>query len=176
MVLPQAVLAVLLVINEILNAGDAITAFSLLLYSLTFNLRERVARAFALLLACVVLGHFGDVLVSTAYSQTELALWLRMQWLAIGLLPAAHMHLTDAPLGAPRRPSRGPTAVAGAVGLGDGVVDGVAQQASAAYLRPGPLFYLYTVFLTASLIISGRNLYRAYLRCLTRTSRRGMGC
>ena len=186
MVLPQAVLAVLLVINEILNAGDAITAFSLLLYSLTFNLRERVARAFALLLACVVLGHFGDVLVSTAYSQTELALWLRMQWLAIGLLPAAYMHLTDALLAATGRPSRGRrgmavrigyvvgAALAVAVGLGDGVVDGVAQQASAAYLRPGPLFYLYTVFLTASLIISGRNLYRAYLRCLTRTSRRRM--
>ena len=186
MVLPQAVLAVLLVINEILNAGDAITAFSLLLYSLTFNLRERVARAFALLLACVVLGHFGDVLVSTAYSQTEVALWLRMQWVAIGLLPAAYMHLTDALLAATGRPSRGRrgmavrigyvvgAALALAVGLGDGVVDGVAQQASAAYLRPGPLFYLYTVFLTASLIISGRNLYRAYLRCLTRASRRRM--
>src|SRR3989304_6319895 len=112
MVLPQAVLAALLVVNEILNAGDAITAFSLLLYSLTFNLRERVARAFAFLLACVVLGHFGDVLVSTAYSQTELALWLRLQWLAIGLLPAAYMHLTDALLAAarppsPRRPGRG---------------------------------------------------------------------
>jgi len=186
MLLPPAVLAALLVFNEILNAGDAITAFSLMLYSLTFNMRERVARAFAFLLACVVLGHFGDVLVGTAYSQSELELWLRLQWLAIGLMPAAYLHLTDALLAATGRPSRGRRDLAIRVGYVVGgalavaamfsnvVVEGVVQQGAAAYLRPGPLFYLYTVFMTVSLVISGRNLHRAYQRCLTRTSRRRM--
>lgn len=186
MLFPPAVLAALLILNEILNAGNAITAFSLLLYALTFNLRERVARAFAFLLACVVLGHFGDVLVSTAYSESELQLWLRLQWLAIGLMPAAYLHLTDALLAATGRPSRGRRdlairigyivggALALAAGLTDVVVDGVVQHGEAAYLLPGPLFYLYAVFMTVGLVISGRNLYRAYQRCLTRTSRRRM--
>ncbi len=186
MLLPPAVLAALLVLNEILNAGNAITAFSLLLYSLTFNMRERVARAFAFLMACVVLGHFGDVLVGTARNLSEVTVWLRLQWLAIGLMPAAYLHLTDALLAATGRPSRGRRdlairigyivggALALGAGLSDVVVDGVVRQFSAAYLHPGPLFYLYTVFLAASLAISGRNLYRAYQRCLTRTSRRRM--
>ena len=40
--------------NQVLTAGIAITAFSLFLYSLTFNLRDRVARSFAIILLCVV--------------------------------------------------------------------------------------------------------------------------
>ena len=36
-------------LNEILAAGIAITAFSLLLYALTFNLKDRVARSFAVI-------------------------------------------------------------------------------------------------------------------------------
>lgn len=186
MLLPPAALAVLLVFNEILNAGNAITAFSLLLYSLTFNMRERVARAFAFLMGCVSLGHFGDVLVGTAHSPAELELWLRMQWLAIGLMPAAYLHLSDALLAATGRPSRGRrdlairigyvvgVALALAAGLSNSVVGGVAQQDAASYLRPGALFYLYTMFMVGSLVISARNLYRAYQRCLTRTSRRRM--
>ena len=41
-------------INSILTAGIAITAFSLFLYALSFNLRDRVARSFAIILLCVV--------------------------------------------------------------------------------------------------------------------------
>jgi hypothetical protein len=41
-------------INNILTAGIAITAFSLFLYALSFNLRDRVARSFAIILLCVV--------------------------------------------------------------------------------------------------------------------------
>ena len=50
------------VLNEILVAANAITAMALLLYALTFNLRERVARTSALVLACLALVYFGDVL------------------------------------------------------------------------------------------------------------------
>jgi hypothetical protein len=39
-------------INNILTAGIAITAFSLFLYALSFNLRVRVARSFAIILLC----------------------------------------------------------------------------------------------------------------------------
>jgi hypothetical protein len=50
-------------LNQLLTAGIAITAFSLLLYALSFNLRDRVARSFALILSCVVV-----VFVSEAQS------------------------------------------------------------------------------------------------------------
>jgi hypothetical protein len=43
-------LAALRNLNDLLTAGIAITAFSLLLYALSFNLRDRVARSFGPLL------------------------------------------------------------------------------------------------------------------------------
>jgi len=60
----EILLATLVVVNQILDAGNSITAFALLLYALTFNLRERVARTFALVLACLTVVYFGDVLAS----------------------------------------------------------------------------------------------------------------
>ncbi|PIZ26024.1 MAG: hypothetical protein COY47_02775, partial [Chloroflexi bacterium CG_4_10_14_0_8_um_filter_57_5] len=48
------VLTGIVTVNQILTAGIAITAFSLFFYSLSFNLRDRVARSFALILLCVV--------------------------------------------------------------------------------------------------------------------------
>ena len=50
----DGLLAGLQTINDILTAGIAITAFSLLLYALSFNLRDRVARSFAIIMVCVV--------------------------------------------------------------------------------------------------------------------------
>mgnify|MGYP001615017766 FL=1 len=51
----ETVLAGIQTLNQILTAGIAITAFSLFLYALSFNLRDRVARSFALILLCVVI-------------------------------------------------------------------------------------------------------------------------
>ena len=95
------------VFNQILNAGNAITAFSLLLYALTFNLRERVARSLALMFACVTLVYFFDVLVGTSTSPEEVELWLRLQWVGISFIPAAYLHFSDALLASTGRPSRG---------------------------------------------------------------------
>ena len=41
-------------ISQITAAGAAITALSLLLFALIYNLREQVVRAFILILLCVV--------------------------------------------------------------------------------------------------------------------------
>ena len=95
------------VIVQILNAGNAITAFSLLFYALTFNLRERTARILALLLGCLAIVYATDVLAGTAVLESEKTLWLRVQWLGISFVPAAYMHLSDALLAATGRPSRG---------------------------------------------------------------------
>jgi len=52
-------------IDEILTAGIAVTAFSLLFYALTFNLRDRVARSFAIILLCVVVVFSAEALQTT---------------------------------------------------------------------------------------------------------------
>ena len=59
-------------INELLTVGIAITAFSLLLYALSFNLRDRVARSFALILLCVVFVSVGDAISSNANISSQI--------------------------------------------------------------------------------------------------------
>ena len=71
--------------NQILTAGIAITAFSLLIYALTFNLRDRVARSFAMILLCVVIVFTSDAVQSAVQNNNELVdLFLRLQWIGIG--------------------------------------------------------------------------------------------
>jgi hypothetical protein len=180
----EALLETLQTINRILTAGNAITAFSLLLYGLTFNLRDRVARTFAQLLACVTVVYFGDVLAETAYSQSELETWLRLQWLGIAFVPATYLHLSDALLAATGRPSRGRRRAlilaTYLIGLAILLLATLTQSigaelnfsGDAGYLSPGPIFPIFTLFLGGSLAFSGLNYWRAYKRCLTRTSKR----
>ncbi len=182
----QAMMSTLLVLNQILNAGNAITAFSLLLYALTFNLRERVARALALVLLCVAATYFFDVLGGTTDDPHEVELWLRLQWLGISFLPAAYLQLSDALMAATGRPSRGRRrlavriayVVAGAgalvAALSDELAGPLAQADAAAYLQPGRLFPLFLLYFTFTLGFAALNYGRAYRRCLTRTSRRRM--
>ncbi len=68
-------------INDILTAGIAITAFSLLLYALTFNLKDRVARSFAMILVCVVIVFTAEALGGIAIDETNMEFWLKLQWL-----------------------------------------------------------------------------------------------
>ncbi len=91
-----ATLSGLKFVNQLLTAGIAITAFSLLLYALTFNLRDRVARTFALILICVVIVFVGDAISSIVSSNQMLQLWLQSEWLGITLLPACYFHFSDA--------------------------------------------------------------------------------
>ena len=69
--------------NQILTAGIAITAFSLFLYSLSFNLRNRVARSFAVILVCVVVVFTTEALQNRGVSNWGLETLLRLQWLGI---------------------------------------------------------------------------------------------
>lgn len=174
----------LIAINQIITAGNAITAFSLLLYSLTFNLRERAARSFALLLGCVTIVYFGDVLASTAQSDAELAMWIRLEWIGISFVPAAYLHFSDALLAATGKPSKGRRRIIVLISYAIGIivlwlatqtsliVGDLDRSASAGYLKPGQLFYVYSIFFMIILGFSGFNYWRAYNRGLTRTSRR----
>lgn len=69
--------------NQILTAGIAITAFSLFLYALSFNLRDRVARSFAIILLCVVVIFTAEALQDNSVSIQALDLLLRLQWFGL---------------------------------------------------------------------------------------------
>ncbi len=182
----ETITSVLIPLNQILDAGNTITAFSLLLYTLTFNIRQRVAQSLALMLICVTVVYFGDVLTSTATSEAEMQIWLRFQWVGIAFIPATLLQLSDALLAATGRPSRGRrrrviwiSYMIGclallSVGRRQDIAVGIQQVDSIVYLTPGPWFPVFALFLLVIVGFAGVNLWRSYKRCLTRTSRRRM--
>jgi hypothetical protein len=179
-------LSALPILNRILVAGIAITAFSLLLYALTFSLRERVARVFALILACVVVIAVTDGLASTARDLQEAEIWLRFQWIGTALLPAAYLHFSDALLASTGRPSRGrrrfavramyfiAAAMICLAALTNLLLADVTLDGGLAHLRAGGYFWVFIAYAVPLLAWTGINLYRAYRRCQTSTSRRRM--
>ena len=172
--------------NQILTAGIAITAFSLFLYALSFNLRDRVARSFAVILLCVVVVFTTEALQDRTISPQGIDTLLRLQWFGIAFLPAAYLHLSDALLVTAGRPSRGRRRFAVrtmyfvavcfllllAFGylLGPLVVDGK----PAPHLKRTIWTEVFTLYYIAAMIWAGINFSRAYRRMLTRSGRRRM--
>lgn len=190
----EYIVTALRTLNELLTAGIAITAFSLLLYALSFNLRERVARSFATILVCVVIVFVGEALgsVSVTGQQTALEFWLRFQWIGITLLPAAYLHFSDALLATTGKPSRGrrrlavrlmyvisaaflatlplsskssPFALVGSLNI---------HTQSMPHLQRTTLTWVFTVFYVAAMLVAWINLWRAYQRTSASASRRRM--
>ncbi len=140
----------------------------------------------ALLLGCLAIVYAADVLAGTAELETEVALWLRVQWLGISFVPAAYMHLSDALLAATGRPSRGrrywlirvayllSVATFALAALTPLLIEDLAHVGPIAYLTAGPLFPAFIIFYFLSLSFTGINLWRAYQRSLTKVSRRRM--
>ncbi len=175
---------ILSLINTVFNSGIVILSFAFLVYILIYNLRSQVAQAFSALLACVLVVYFVDLAVAGASLEVALR-WLRLQWLGIAMTPAAYLHLSDALLQTTNDRSRVRTVVV-RVGYGLGglamlaaaltnllVWDGV-QEAGAAHLRAGPLFWVFIVGFALAVAAGGLNVLHAWRRSLTSTSRRRM--
>src|SRR5512145_708864 len=94
-------------LNETLTAAIVVVSASMLLYNLTRNRRNRVARTSGAVLACVTIVYVGDVLVALQPGPRTLDSVLRFQWIGIALMPAAMFHLSDALLATTGLPSRG---------------------------------------------------------------------
>ena len=183
----EQLVAGLSTLNHFLIVVVVITAVSLLLYTLTFNLRDRVARSLNVLLACVAIVYLGDVASSVVHRSVSSEGWLRFQWLGIALVPAAYLHLSDALLATTGKPSRGRrrlfvklsyaigAVVAGLALFGDQLVRQVSIEATVARMRPGALFLPFSLFFCALSVIAIVNIGRAYQRCMTVTTRRRMG-
>jgi hypothetical protein len=182
----NSILAGITTLNQILTAGIAITAFSLLIYALTFNLRDRVARSFAIIMASVVVIFTCEAIQSSVRTLDLVELFLRMQWIGIVFLPPAYMHLSDALLVTAGRPSRGRRrwAVRGLYLISTGflvvwamgllVGDLVANGQPAPHLARTPWTELFTIYYLLVMLLAGINFIRAYQRMLTRSGRRRM--
>jgi hypothetical protein len=182
-----AFLTTLQTLNELLTAGIAITAFSLLLYALTFNLRDRVARSFALILICVVIVFVGDAIGSASLDPDEKEFWLRIQWLGIVFLPATYLHFSDAILSTTGRPSRGRRRVAvrlvyllsflflAALPFSLLVGKLIENVQPAPHLERTWLTGLFTAYYVVVMVWAWVNLLRAYRRTVTSASRRRLG-
>jgi hypothetical protein len=173
-------------LNSLLTAGIAITAFSLLLYTLSFNLRDRVTRSLAIILTCVVVVFTGEALSSVAQNLESLEFFLRLQWIGIIFLPAAYMHFSDALLATTGRPSRGRRRRAVRLGYlvslgflallpGNSLVGNLLLDASPApHLQRTMMTWIFAAYYGLAMVIAWSNFVRAYQRTITSTSRRRM--
>ncbi len=172
--------------SEILTAGIAITAFSLLLYALAFNLRDRVARSFALIMIFVVVVFTAEAIGSQETTPRLLTFWLRLQWVGIVFLPPVYLHFSDALLATTGKPSRGRrrwavrfTYIASSLfllGLMSSLFLGPVafNRPPSPHLRPTSLTDFFLVYYVSVMVVSWINFVRAYRRTTTTNSRRRM--
>ncbi len=180
------VLAGIVTLNQILTAGIAITAFSLFLYALSFNLRDRVARSFAIILLCVVAVFTAEALESSSTEPPLVNLFLHLEWVGIVFLPAAYLHLSDGLLVASGKPSRGRrralvhliylVSAAFLLLLAFGYLLGPMVEVGqpAPHLQRTTWTEVFTAYYICLMILAWLNFSRAYRRTLTRSGRRRM--
>ena len=173
-------------ISQILTAGIAITAFALLLHTMTYNLRDRVARTFAFILVCVVIAFTGEAIGTNAGTNEAAEFWLRVQWIGIVMLPASYLHFSDALLATTGRPSRGRriwairltyfASIVFLIGLPFSLLVGplVMDQPPAPHLQRTIFTDLFTFFYASVMLIAWSLFLRSYQRTKTPTSRRRM--
>jgi len=173
-------------ISQILTAGVAITAFSLLLYALVYNLREQVVRSFMVILLCVVIVYTAESIAGANDQPLMIEIMLKLKWVAIIFLPATYLHFSDALLTLTGRPSRGRRRyvlwltyafsflLAILVPLNIIVGPYVEAGLLAPHLTRTPYTDLFAIYYIGVMLVAGSILYRAYQRTVTKTSRRRM--
>lgn len=172
-------------VNETLTATIVIISASILLYNVAHRSLDRVARSSAIVLACVTMTYLGEVFLSLEPGDSYVEIWLRFQWIGIGFVPAAILHLSDALLATTGRPSRGRrrtvvqlsyviSLVFTTLALTtDAVIKGPEVEGIPRMVA-GPVFGVYVAYLLVIATFSMVNVVRARRRCLTRYTRRRM--
>ena len=182
---PDLLTSTLDLVNETLAAAIVIVAVSLLLYTLTRNFQDRVARASVMVLFAVTAAYVCDVLISLRPTADMTVALLRAQWIGVALAPAALVHLSDALLETTGLPSRGRRRrilrvmylIAAAfillANFGDQLVAPISSGGRAS-LRAMPLMGVFIAFTIVACGFAFINVDRARRRCLTRSTRRRM--
>jgi hypothetical protein len=185
-ILIPGITKILVTISEILTAGIAITAFSLLIYALTFNLRDRVAQSFAIILLCVVIVFSAEAFGSTPTDAAGINFWLHIQWVGIIFLPAGFAQFSNSLLATTGKPSRWRRiwlvratyliSFLLLIMLPTGLLLGpvVTDQQPAPYNIPTIFTQIFTLYYVGIMILSWVNFFRAWSRTNSQTSRRRM--
>jgi hypothetical protein len=173
-------------ISQILSAGVAITGFSLLLYAMAYNLRERVVRAFILILLCVTIVYTAESIADVSQQPMLIEIMLRLKWVGIIFLPATYLHFSDSLLTLTGRPSRGrrlwavrltyifSVLLVVLVPLNILVGPYVESSLPAPHLARTRYTAMFAIYYAAVMFIAGSILFRAFQRTVTKTSRRRM--
>jgi len=173
-------------ISQILTAGVAITAFSLLLYVLAYNLRERVVFPFILILLSVAMVYTGETIASVSNQAVIIEIMLRLKWVGIIFLPVTYLHFSNSLLSLTGRPSRGRRiwvvrlTYIFSVGLVVltflNILVGPYEETSLPSPHLTRTFFtsVFVVYYAIVMVVAGTILYRAFQRTVTRTSRRRM--
>lgn len=173
-------------LSEILVAGIAITAFSLLLFAFYYNIKDRVIRSFVLILISVVIVFTTEAFAWVADQSWETELWLKLQWVGIAILPAMYFHFSDALLATTGKPSRWKRkwlircfylisiGFLALIPLNLLIGDVVTDQPPAAYLQPTIWTVVFVAYYLVLMILTWVNFLRTYKRAATAASRRRM--
>jgi hypothetical protein len=175
----------LLLVNQVLSATVVLTSFSLLIYLVTHNYRSIVARSFCALLGFVLIVYAGDVVLFEVETQQAAVRWLKFQWIGIAFVPAAYLHFSNALLHTANVRARwrwvavvlsyaASIAFLGLVLFSQLLVYDGAYLPNASHLTAGPVFWVFAVYFSVTVIWGATNIRRARRRSLTRASRRRM--
>ncbi|GAB1420871.1 histidine kinase N-terminal 7TM domain-containing protein [Anaerolineales bacterium] len=171
------------VANEILQSAIVVIAASLLLYNLSRNWNNIIARTSGIVLACVTVSYTMEVFIGLAPEPFQNEVALRLQWLGIAFIPAAMFHLSDALLSTTGLPSRGRrkriirilyvvSTIIFILALFTDTIIIPIQTTSGFGLESGELFIIYLAYFITALIVVFINMQRAQQRSVTKGTRR----
>jgi len=173
-------------ISDVLTAGGAITAFSLLFYVVTFKIRDIVTRSYTFLLTCIVIILGTDAFFTTASNSNDLMFLLRVQYTGLMLLPSAYFYFSNALLTITGKPSEGKRTVFGVASLvASGVfiylnlsgrlfLDISITNSPVPFIQRTGLFDLFSVYFVLVMGSVWYNFIRALNRTASKKSRRRM--
>lgn len=172
-------------INVVASSVVIILAFSILAYTITYNVRNEAARYFAIFLACIVVAYTGDVALNRVVTERAANLWLRIQWLGIAMLPWAYYVFSYSVLRQANSDARWGrqlstfTLIISVAATLNGLFG--TQLVGTLYFRPpfsfldsGPYFWFFAVYFVVILMLSLQNIVNARRNCLTESSRKRM--
>ena len=172
--------------SDVLTAGLAVITFSLFLYSLTFEIRDRLTNIFSAILLVLILVFGADAFGSVTTDATVLLKILKIHWIGLIFIPTLYFIFSDALLAMTGKPSMGKRKMIGFIMLfistglsilllrnellGELVMD----QAPAPFFRRTTAMNLYLAFFFVSIAFSIYNFFRALKRTNSPTSKRRM--
>lgn len=172
--------------SDVLTAGLAVTAFSLFLYSLTFEIRDRLTNIFSAILFVLILIFGADAFGSIITDEIVLLPILKVHWIGLIFIPTLYFIFSDALLAMTGKPSMGKRKIVGIfmllISAGLSVLllrnellgDLVTDQAPAPFFHRTFVMNLYLAFFFVSIAFSIYDFFRAIKRTNSPTSKRRM--